>query len=538
MRYKQFFFIQFIASALIIYFLCFKTAAEEPANEDSISGGSVFFPDARISIVPSFSRHEENYISLSRYISIDAFRYAPFTCSFNTYEIFDYGTGDDKQRLKSIYYNMEYLNIRADTPYGGASFFIDHRCMNYVDIYEPPPRLRWYGYGARWQSRGMIIGEKDARRGLNIINSGNYLNFSASVRKPFYTEYYPYNYITDLMLRFDWYLTPEIIPYLSIEGEIFISERVEWNRAAEIGVRFGYGTADIIPYTEYSYVTDRDISCSGKKGIISAGIKIETSLSEGGTDSAGILSPRSSLSLQPELHLQGSYSKYIDDEEKNYRSDILAALNLIHLKKISLFLNSSLVHSSPRENSGLYPRYIDYSHEAGFSIQIRKKYLLEPLYRYSGFGEGNTVSAGGYNYHTAGVRFCTPGLKPGYINSRVRHNFSSPFTLLFNTEAELFAGWIPDNTGSGKSGIIEGTFREDLFNCKSVVSYISINAKVEKGLIPGNRKTYKEIKPELGFRLNSNLVFILFYQYIYRDPENGDYDLNREYHLAGVKIDI
>ena len=538
MRYKQRFITKVITPTITFYLLCFKLMAQEPLEEETIIREFSFFPEARISIAPSFSKYNENYISQSRYISIDALRYGPFVCSFSTYEIFDYGTEEKKHQLKSIYYNMEYLNISTDTLYGKFSFFIDHRCMNYVDLHAPPPRLRWYGYGAGWQSRGMLIGDKNAGHGLHFLTADDYINFSAAVRKPLYTEYYSYDYIADFIVRYDYYLTPEIIPYITGKSELFISDKTKWNRAAEFGLRFADGRTDIIPYAEYAYITDRDISVTKKRSTISAGVKIEAALSEDRTESVQTYTPGSSFLLSPELHLQGSYSKYIDDTKKNYRSDILTALNLFQIKKLSLFWNSSLVHASPRENSGLYPRYIDYYNEAGLSIKLKKIFLLEPLYRYSGFGEGNTVNAGGYNYHTGGIRLRTTGLKPGYVNSRVCHHLTGAFTLLLNTEVEFFAGWIPDNTTEDKSWIFEGIMREDIFNCKSSVTYISLAGKIERGVIPESNKSYKEIKAESGIRINSNLVFILFYQYIHRDSGNREYDLNREYHLAGVKIDI
>lgn len=513
-------------------------AAEEPSLKLPDYSKLRFLPEARIGISPASVQNDESYISLSRYISVDALRYGLFSFSFSTYEILEYGKNRDTLQPDRIYYNMEYLNIRADTSYGRAFFFIDHRCMNYADISDPPPRLRWYGYGAGWQSTGMIIGSKDAHSGLSIFKSDDYINFSFSARKPIYTEYYPYDYTTDFILRFDYYLTPEIIPYISGKNEIFFSDKIEWNRSAELGMRFGYGNTDVIPYAEYAYITDRIISDTGRKSMYSAGVRIEAFLSEDYATYVSAPYKGSSFFLSPELHLQGSYSKYIDDADRNYKSDILVALDFLRIKSISLFWNSSLVHSSPRENSGLYPRYIDYYNEAGITVQIKKIFLLEPNYRYSGYGEGNTVDSGGYSYHLAGLRFRTTGLKPGYTSSRISSRFTGGFSLLLNTELEFSAGWIHGDDTDKKSYITECIFREDIFSYKSAVQYFSLNACIKKGDIPESRKTIKEIKPECGVRFNSNLVLIIFYQYIFRDPGNDDYDINREYHLAGVRINI
>jgi len=513
-------------------------AGEEQSLKPSDYSGLRFLPEARVALSPAYVQNDKSYISLSRYISVDVLRYGLFSFSFSTYEILEYRKNRDTLSPESIYYNMEYLNIRGDTSYGRAFFFIDHRCMNYADISNPPPRLRWYGYGAGWQSSGMIIGAKDARHGLSIFSSDDYINFSAAARKPIYTEYYPYDNIADLMLRFDYYLTPGIIPYISGKGEIFFSDKVEWNRTVELGMRFVYGNTDITPFAEYAYITDRVISSSGRKSMYSAGLKIEASLYEENSNAGVNLFQKSIFYLSPELHLQGSYSKYIDDSDRNYRSDILVALNFLRIKSISLFWNSSLIHSSPREDSGLYPRYIDYYNETGLTIQIKKVFLLEPLYRYTGYGEGNTVDTGGYTYHYVGTRLRTTGLKPGYINSRVCGKFTNGFSLLFSTEGELSAGWISGHETGKKSYIIESTIREDIFSYKSIVQYISLNASIKKGEIPESRKTVKEVKPECGIRVNRNLIFMLFYQYIHREPENDDYDINSEYHLAGVRISI
>lgn len=538
MRYKHRFIKQVITTGFIIYFFCLKLTAQEPVTEVTTAREFSFFPEARISVAPSFAKHDESYISLSRYVSIDALRYGPFAFSLSTYEIFDYGTEDEKHKLKSIYYYMEYLNIRSGTSYGEISVFIDHRCMNYVDLYDPPPRLRWYGYGAGWQSRGMMIGEKNTGHGLSILTSDDYINFSASVRKPFYTEFYPYDYITDFTLRYDYYLTTAIIPYISGKSEIFISDKIKWNKAGELGIRFSNGSADIIPYAEFACITDRDFAVSGKNNTFSAGVKIEAALTEENSDAAAIPVTCLGISLSPDFHIQGSYSKYIDDKKKNYRSDILAALNLIQIKKISLFWNSSFIHSSPRENSGLYPRYIDYYNEAEITIPILNFFRIEPLYRHCGYGEGNTIDAGGFTYHLAGLRVKTDGMSPGYMNGRINGIISDSPVLLLNTEASIFAGWSPDNQKDENIRIIEGTLREDFFSYKTAVPYISLNVKFDKGNIPGREKINHEVTHELGIRLNRQLVFMIFYQYIRNSSTAEDYDISRSYHTAGVRIDL
>jgi len=533
---------QFILIYSVIFYIIFPiysgSYANELMNNENSRQDFLFFPESRISIAPSVVHHQEHNLTLTRYFSFDALRYGPITLSFSAYEMFQYMEENSDLRLKSIYYNMEYMNLRFDSSFGRGSLFIDHRCMNYADIYEPPPRLRWYGYGAAWESNGIMIGEKDVGHGLCIFNSDDYLNFSVSARKRIYTEYYPYDYITDLMLRFDYYLTPRIIPYISGKGEIFFSDKIEWNRTAELGMRFVYGNTDIIPYMEYAYITDRVISDTGRKSMYSTGIRIEASLSEDNPFKQSSPYQKRTISFSPELHLLGSYSKYINDSERNYRSDILLAFDFLRIKSFSLFCNSSFIHSSQLEQSGLYPRYIDYYNEAGLTVHIKKIFLLEPLCRYSGYGEGNTIDAGKYSYHITGIRLRSTGLKPGYTNSRINSRPSGSFSILLNTEFEFFAGWINGNNSEKNSYSVEGTIREDLFSYESNVQYISLNACLKKGELPESEKTVKEIKSECGIRFNNNLVLMLFYQYIYREPENDNYDINSKYHLAGVRIDI
>lgn len=386
----------------------------------------------------------------------------------------------------------------------------------------------------------MMIGERKSGHGLNLLSSGDYINFSVSARKPIHTRFYPYDYTADFALRFDYYLTAEIIPYISGSGEIFFSERAEWNRSAECGVRFAYAGADVIPFAGYSHITDVSIADSGKRDFISAGIKVEASMSGVDKSLPALNTTGRMTSLSPELHVRGSYSKYIEDENRNYKSDLLFSLTLLTPENSGIFCNTSLVHSSPQlgNDTGLYPRYIDYYHEAGFSINSGYGIFIEPLYRYTGYGEGNTVEAGGYTYHLAGIRFRTEGMRPGKVNSRVLSRFTGSFATLLNTEAELIAGWIPDIRNEKDCLFIEGTLREDLFSYKSAAAYLSVNARIEKPGIPGDEGTASEIKPECGLRFNRELVLMLFYQYIRRNCGNIDYDINREYHLAGVRIDI
>ncbi len=135
------------------------------------------------------------------------------------------------------------------------------------------------------------------------------------------------------------------------------------------------------------------------------------------------------------------------------------------------------------------------------------------------------------------MRIITTGMKPGYINNRIVTRLSGNSAILLNTEAEITTGWIYNNNREN-GWIIEGTVREDILNYKSAVGYLAFNAKIENRAIPGNKGTSGEIMPELGIRFNRKVVFMIFYQYIRKSSDNPVYDINREYHLVGVRIDI
>jgi len=503
--------------------------------------GFFFFPGARLSVTPAFFTGAPRYGSLSRYLSLDAFRYGSLVPSFSTYETFDYRTGDESFRLNRIYYNMEYINTRVETNYGNASLFIDHRCMNYVDLYRPVNRqLRWYGYGFRWESGGMVIGEKNRGHGLTLLSSGDYINFSVTGRKAISTRYYPYDYTAELKVRLDYYLAPGIVPYIYAGGELFLPDKEILRREAEFGARLGKGNTLLIPYAEYSHTADREMPYGNSRTSTSFGLKIESSLQE----EENTLHPRtaggSRLSLSPELHLNGSYSKFIGDDERNYRSDILIAFSLLTPGGSGLFCGSSLVHSSPRlkEGTGLYPRYIDYYNEAGLTYNTDWGIFIEPLYRYTGFGEGNTVDAGSYTYHLTGMRITSAGMKPGHLNSGIADLTAASFRFILNTEAEITAGWIPGNKTDKHCWIAEAGIREDLCGFNSAILYLAVNGTVKKGDVPGRKDMTGEIRPEFGMRFNRKLVMMLFYQYIKRNEEDNDYDISREYHLAGIRINI
>lgn len=525
------------ASALI---LCgYNAVAEYTSVDAGRSGEFSFLPDARFSLAPVFTQNGESYSTLSRYLSIDAFRYGTFIVSFSTYEDLEYGRGTDPLALNSIYYNMEYINIRDETDYGIWSFFIDHRCMNYVNINAPDEyQMRWYGYGVRWQSLGMMIGEKDRGHGLSLFHSGDYINLSMAARKRIYSEYYPYNYTIDFSLRFDYYFTPGIIPYLSGGGEFFLPDKSDVNMNAESGVRFTGLNCDIIPFLQYSHRSDISSPFTSEKNFLFAGIKFEEALAESHDTAPGLKPKSADVTLAPELHLQGSYSKYISDEYRNYRSDILFTLDLIRIRGSYIFWNSSLVHSSPAVNGGLYPKYIDYYNEAGLSVPLKHGFSVEPFYRYAGYGEGNDVEAGAFTYHTAGLRLQTEGMKPGKVNSGVTGLFNEGFTLLLNTEGRITAGLVPGNGSPDNAWIFEGAIREDILSYRSAVPYLSINYDIEKGIMPGRKSVISEFIPEAGIRVNRDLVFMLFYQYIWRSSDDTDYNISRDYHLAGVRIDL
>ncbi len=508
------------------------------ADAGRISGFS-FMPGARISLAPAFTRNSESYSTLSRYISVDAFRFDTIVFSFSTHEDLEFGRRADQLALNSIFYNMEYINIRDETDYGIWSFFIDHRCMNYVNIDTPDGyEIRWYGYGIRWESRGMLIGEKDRGQGLSLLHNGDYINLSIAARKGIYSEYYPYDYTADISLRFDYYFSAGVIPYITFGGELFFPDRFSINRSAESGVRFTILDGDIIPFVQYSYRSDMSSPSTSERSFLYAGIKFEEALYESRDDMPGINPQSEAVTMSPELHLQGSYSKYISDEYRNYRSDILFTLDLLRIKKNSLFWNSSILHSSPAVNGGLYPKYIDYYNEAGISVLFRYGFSVEPLYRYTGYGEGNNIEAGGFTYHTAGLRMQTEGMRPGKVNSGISDRFTDGFTLLLNTEWRITAGVIPENDSHVNAWFVEGALREDVFSYRSAVPYISINADIERGIIPGSKSIISEFSPEAGIRVNRGPVFMFFYQYIWRSSDDTEYNISRVYHLIGVRVDI
>ncbi len=161
-----------IPVTIFIFIFSRSGFAIDNTGEDKL----LFFPEARIAI--SFSTTSENNNSssaiLNRYVALDLLRYNLLAFSFSTYEIMNYGYNDSGTNFKSIYYDMEYINLRLDSPYGRASAFINHRCENYVNQYvSDETTLRWYGYGFKWESPGMMTGYKDRRYGYSVLSEND-----------------------------------------------------------------------------------------------------------------------------------------------------------------------------------------------------------------------------------------------------------------------------------------------------------------------------------------------------------------------------
>jgi hypothetical protein len=508
-----------------------------PLPDDTYPDTWMLFPSVRLALDPMyFFSNDSDYSGIfTSAAEIDFLQYRYFIASFSVNQKLYFSNEKSiKFNFQQIRYDIEFINLRREFIPGSLSFFIDHRCSNYINIDAAMEmRTRWYGGGIRWETHGMTTGEKGKRKGVKLFSSDNYINYSLAARIPIYTEYYPADWTADFSLTYDCYPADFISAYLSAAAEYFDSKEYSWNRSIEGGLRISAGPAEITPYLKYNYATDSTSGIPGDKKSFGTGIRAESVLysteesagTEKNTQPGGV--------FFPEIHFTGSYGYFCGDDKRNFRTDGLFTLDLLKYGSSSIFINASLTHSSPKEQLGMYPAYIDSYYEGGLSYNIVSRILIEPFYRYTEYDEGNIVKTGPCSYELAAMRIRTFGMKPGFADSGIISDSANGLKIISNFEAEISGGYVTETDGIDTEWTTESYVRWDIFGYNSTVLYLMIGEKSTAG----DDFSWTFIT-ECGVWTGNDLLAMLFYRNGLNDKKNPSRDISKIYHLIGVKFDF
>jgi len=511
--------------------------SDVPSADETYSDQWMLLPAVRLSLDPIYILNNDSDFSgiFTSIAEIDCLQYGYYTVSFSMDQILDYNDENSREfNFHEIQYDVEFFNLRREFSRGSLAFFIDHRCANYINIDTTlEMRTRWYGAGIRWETHGMTTGEKRKRKGVRLFSSDNYINYSIAVRKSIFTEYYPAARTSDFTLTYDCYPADYISAYLSGAAEYFDSDDYSWNRSIEGGLRISTGLAEITPYLKYEYITDNTSEIPGDKKRFGTGIRAESVLystednekREKDTQFNGIFSP--------ELHFTGSYGYFCGDDKKNFRTDTLFTLDLLKYGNSAVFFNASLTHSSPKEQLGMYPAYIDSYYEGGLSWNIFSRLFIEPFYRYTEYDEGNIIKTGPWSYKLAAVRIRTLGMKPGFADSGIRSGNNESLKLISNFELELSCGYVTETDSIDTDWTTESYLRWDICGCNSAVLYLMFG---EKNYVDDDVSW--TLITECGVWIGRDILAMLFYRNELNESENPTRDISKSYHLVGVKFDF
>jgi len=537
--------LKFLKMPLIIIYLLIPiiTVTAETVTEKKLPAEKVypdqwrFLPAARLSIDPMyiFNKNSDFTGAFTSTAEFDFLRYGSYAFSFTMIQILDYRNEVRRYfNFNEIQYKLEYLNIRKETAPGMLELFFDHRCDNYTNtIVTNDTFPRWYGAGLRWETYGMMTGEKGKRKGIQLLSPDSYVNYSFTVRKSIYTLNYPVTVTSEIKARFDCYITENISSYISGSAEYFASDKYNWNRLIEGGVRLNSGPAEITPYIKFEHITDNSAVIRGDKNNYGAGIRAESSLFESGIEPSDNRRKQNYVYFTPEIHLAGSYSHYINDGIKNYRTFVLLTFDLFRYNRTSAFFNSSMTHSSQKQNAGLFPAYMDSYYEGGLSFFFHEKIFIMPVYRYTRYDEGDIIRSGPWDYHLAGLKIQTAGMKPGYVNINSGENPNSGLKGINRFEIEITGGYIPAADSIDVKWMAESYLRWDICSYSNNILYLMTGEKY----LSGNDSSMTFIS-ECGIRFNRDLVLMLFYRNEYNRHVERMKDISKFYNLAGVKFDF
>lgn len=477
-----------------------------------------------------FNNKADYSSSIIRSVYIDFLRYDDIAVSLNVVEKSIFGsTGKSRSDPYNIRYKMDYIDIRKEFSPGSLSFFMDHICSNTINQnYVDDMKLRWYGYGLKWQSQGMRTGSKNF--GIDFTNRGDYfpnnINYSVSASGKFGTVKYDYYAMLSGALRYDFFRLYNSVYYAEGICTANLGEQSSIDRSLEFGTRFRLSGIDFTPYIQYAYMNDIDIYNGSSEGFYSAGFRVETLVDE------NTVSGRSqyiSPSLFPEMHFAYSYARYIEDRYLNLYNDLFCSIYLLSINNFNIYIDNGLLHNSQKENFGLFPRYLKYSFESGCAYMLNNL-SIEGFYSYERNDEGNSYRGWNSRLHSSGLRFRSRGFKTGYRDYGIFGNMTDNELSRFNcmvTGEKVF-----DQINYGYDWQFEAVLRWDPLRYNLFIFYF----EPAFAYMTGDQSSCN-YRIETGVRYKSPVNFTIFYRHNYNNPDEG-WGQDSHQNMIGIKCEI
>ena len=463
-----------------------------------------------------YLNNEAKYSGLiRRIIELEVARYKRFSIlfMFDERHIFQ-GEHSYWYEPYKIQYFMDYINLKWRHHYGSLNFVIDHICYNIIDKNDSnPEQLRWYGFGIRWESHGMQIGYKNSGVQLNSNNKFEILNnleYSLYASKAIVTQRFNYNALVKGILRYDICYLFNVIPYISVGFDSIIDDRVRFDHHAEFGTRVHFKKLDITPYIKYTYKHDVDTYRGLTTDFWLIGLQMEALLGNVKEDTG--MTNKDIPLLFPEVHVVGGYGRNFNSDYFGYTTDILFAIDLIRIRRVSFFINNQIIHNSKTGPFNLFPRYLTYIYKTGISYDIDSVIQIADLYYYQEQRhEGNSFKGFYEAFEIIGVEAKSRGMKTGNKNCEVGLNKGNNVRFLNKLDWKLSMGKIIRESNYCYQWDFNGKIRWDILQYQYMVPYIS----AESHLIKGDNIDY-EYGSEAGIRLVFGITLIIYYRNRYR----------------------
>lgn len=473
--------------------------------------------------------------TLKRTICLEIFQYKNIALTISSKETTIYGgTGNRAYDPYSIRYDMDYTDLRWEHPYGNLSVFTDHICTNIINKDDVGDmKLRWYGYGLKWESAGMRIEHKDdclenSRDSLLFLNNFDY-NISGASR--FSTEKFNYNVLISGAFRYDLFGLYFMIPYIGGSFTAMIDSDIRIDRDLESGARIYFSDVSVNPYFQYSYRNDIDVYNGLKTRFYTLGLKMESPLYYDSDDKDYKFN--GAPFQYPDIHLSVGYGKYILDEYRNFNNDFFTGIDLIKINRFSLFINNRLSHDSRNKNFGLYPRYLRYEFEGGTALHNSSPdIVLELFYRYGRFDEGNTAHYYRYDYNLTGLRVMNTKNRTGFINNGIYFSEDGRVHWINKLSWCISGGRVfKEERPFIWTGAVNAQL--DILRYNKTIPYLAASTEHYY-----NDESSWIYSGEAGARLHFGLDIILFYRYIYNTDPRGNLGLDNNGGMTGFRVEI
>jgi hypothetical protein len=528
-----------IAAIFILLAAAPAPADENPGNSKTPqdkSGTSVFRHvglglEGRV-----FSGNHAYYKMLTgRIIDINIFSVNRIFFSMYINEFVCYDDIEDNIEPKSINYEMDYLRMNVAYSYGILSLFLDHNCSNiYNEMHTEDRQARWYGYGITWESYGFRTGMKNVKSqgtGYPLLDN---LKYKLSAGKKIHTRVLNYDYMATGVFRYDLLFFNYFIPYIEGSFNSIIDSRIRFNRYFEAGFRLPFEKGDLSLFAGANHKHDIEYYNTSAVDWYYIGLRGEALVGTGDTDKGAAKPGTGKLPGFPDFHLSGTYGKFIADDNLNFNTDIIMGLDWLSEHRTSPFIDTSLVHSSYKQSTGMFPRYMKSNVTAGIAHRIDFiDAFIDAFYGYTRYDSGNYDSGYVEKFSSVGLKLGSRGMKKGYASHGF--DFDAPENFKWINRFDWMVSGSKALKGNHHDFDMEynAGIRWNLFRYYRSVPYITCGAGFFKN--DGYESVYN-IEP--GIRFRHGIDWMLFYRYEHRTEVHEEKGYFRDYHLAGVRLEI